>query len=71
MAREVWNAIGLGISMLLGGLLLTSCCINPLAHGPHMLEVAAVVFFFGMAIGGAAWKLWPSRKGIIDYLAGL
>lgn len=44
--------------MLVGGLISGFCCISPLAHGPHVLEVNAVIFFMGMAIGGVAWKIY-------------
>ena len=65
MARDLLNAIALGISMLAGGIVTAFCCINPLAHGPGTLEANIATFFVGMAVGGGAWKLWQNRKRFI------
>ena len=56
--REIFDAALLGASMLAGGIVAAFVLINPLAHGEHVLEFNAAVFFGGMAVGAAIRKVY-------------
>ena len=62
MPRDVLNAMALGGAMLAGGIVVAFFCVNPLAHGPAGLEIAAFEFFVGMVLGGIAFKLYQRRR---------
>ena len=57
MWREILPTVGVAFSMVAGIVVLSFCCINPLAHGPRAAEFSAVVVVLGAVGGAVAWVI--------------
>ena len=60
--KDAVNAGCLCLSMLGGAVVSVLFFVNPLAHGEAANWHGIQTIFIGLALGGAAWKLYQSRR---------